>query len=80
MQGFLEQPLTKPLLRILRHWLRLFLAPTLLLYGADDAETPPAFGQRYHRLFPQSSFIVMEGRHHFPHLTMWRAHYVRIIS
>jgi pimeloyl-ACP methyl ester carboxylesterase len=43
-------------------------APTLLLYGVDDTETPPEFGQRYHRLFQQSSFIAMDGKNHFPHL------------
>ena len=59
-------------------------APTLLLYGEDDAETPPALGERYHRLFPQSSFIVMEGKHHFPHLTMGASlcayHILRFLS
>ena len=43
--------------------------PTLLLYGSGDTETPPELGRRYHRLFPRSQFIEMEGKHHFPHVT-----------
>jgi pimeloyl-ACP methyl ester carboxylesterase len=43
--------------------------PTLLLYGVDDAETPPEMGERYHRLIQPSSFIALQGKNHFPHLT-----------
>ncbi len=43
-------------------------APTLLLYGSEDTETPPEIGERYRVLFPNSTLIKMQGKDHFPFL------------
>lgn len=67
--GVLRTTLVKAVNEDLSPLARCIPAPTLLLYGQDDAETPPEIGERYHRLFPQSSLMVLEGKDHFPHLT-----------
>ncbi|TNE61490.1 MAG: alpha/beta hydrolase [Alphaproteobacteria bacterium] len=39
-------------------------APTLLLYGSDDTETPPEIGRRYEHLIPIARFVEMPGFGH----------------
>lgn len=38
--------------------------PVLLIYGAEDRETPPEFGRRYHALMPRSELHVLAGFGH----------------
>lgn len=40
-------------------------APTLLIWGELDTETPLEMGIRLHRLIPHSRFIELPGRDHF---------------
>lgn len=40
-------------------------APTLLIWGELDAETPIEMGQRYHQIIPKSKLISLPGRDHF---------------
>lgn len=42
-------------------------APTLLLYGEHDSETPPAHGQALSELIPDSKFEVIKGAGHHLH-------------
>jgi pimeloyl-ACP methyl ester carboxylesterase len=42
------------------------IAPTLLLWGEDDQETPVEFANRFHDLIPDSTVVVMPGKDHFP--------------
>jgi pimeloyl-ACP methyl ester carboxylesterase len=46
--------------------------PTMLVYGADDRETPPEIGERLHRLIPQSRLLVLRGFDHWNVLTEGR--------
>jgi pimeloyl-ACP methyl ester carboxylesterase len=39
--------------------------PTLLIYGADDTETPPEIGQRLNKLIPNSELVIMPGHDHY---------------
>lgn len=41
--------------------------PTLLIYGQDDTETPPAYGERYQNLISGSTLEVISGSGHFVH-------------
>lgn len=41
--------------------------PTLLIYGRDDTETPPEFGERLHLLIPGSELTVLD---HYGHLNI----------
>lgn len=40
-------------------------APTLLIWGESDTETPIEIGRRYHQLIPNSKLISLPGRDHF---------------
>jgi pimeloyl-ACP methyl ester carboxylesterase len=40
-------------------------SPTLLIWGADDKETPLKLGEEMARLIPNSSLVVMENAGHF---------------
>jgi pimeloyl-ACP methyl ester carboxylesterase len=41
--------------------------PTLLIYGADDLDTPVQYGRMFHTLIPGSKFEVIPGAGHFAH-------------
>jgi len=41
-------------------------AKTLLIWGEDDAETPPEIGQRLHEMIPLSRLIVFPNKGHEP--------------
>ena len=46
--------------------------PTLLLYGAADAETPPEMGQRFQKLIAGSELGILDGFGHLDILTEGR--------
>jgi pimeloyl-ACP methyl ester carboxylesterase len=46
--------------------------PTLLLYGAEDTETPPEIGQRLSRLLPGAELSVLAGQDHYSILDQGR--------
>ena len=39
--------------------------PTVLIYGADDTETPPEIGQRFVRLIHRAELTVLRGQDHY---------------
>lgn len=39
--------------------------PALLIYGENDAETPPEIGTYYHAAFPTSELHILDGYDHF---------------
>jgi pimeloyl-ACP methyl ester carboxylesterase len=40
--------------------------PTLVLWGQNDRLIPPAYGDAFHRLIPNSRLIKLEGTGHMP--------------
>ena len=40
-------------------------APTLLIYGENDSETPPEFGKRYNCLIKNSTLHILSGLDHY---------------
>lgn len=42
-------------------------APTLLLWGEDDTETPIEMGRRFARLIPTARLVTLPHKDHFPH-------------
>ena len=40
-------------------------APTLLIYGENDQETPPEFGRHYKDLIPNSALHILTGLDHY---------------
>ena len=43
--------------------------PVMLVYGDRDRETPPALGERFAKLIPQSRLVVLRGFDHWNVLT-----------
>jgi pimeloyl-ACP methyl ester carboxylesterase len=41
-------------------------APTLLIYGREDEETPVEMGERFRGLIEGSCLLVLDGKGHFP--------------
>ncbi|NJN47407.1 MAG: alpha/beta hydrolase [Candidatus Competibacteraceae bacterium] len=44
----------------------LIQAPTLVLWGARDQETPVEMAHRFGRLIPRSEVVVLPEQDHFP--------------
>jgi len=49
----------------LTSYLKQITAPTLLLWGENDHDTPIEFGQRMKSLIPILKFVVLAGAGHF---------------
>lgn len=58
----------------------LIKCPVTLIYGKNDTETPPEFGQRYARLIPDSKFVVLDGQDHYSVLSEGRHPVVKILD
>jgi pimeloyl-ACP methyl ester carboxylesterase len=52
----------------LRHLLPTIAAPTLLIWGSDDQDTPLSDGKLMERLIPDAGLVVFEGAGHFAYL------------
>lgn len=65
-------PLTKTFVKTLNEELELELSrikkAALLIWGADDDESPKGVGVKMHELIKDSELIIMEGADHFPFL------------
>lgn len=67
-----KEPLRSILSRVvaedLRDQARQVRAPTFLLWGKDDDQTPVDMAERYKALIAGSELVVLEGQGHFPFL------------
>jgi pimeloyl-ACP methyl ester carboxylesterase len=63
----------------LREYMPRIAAPTLLIWGADDAETPVAMARQMERLIPDAGLVVLEGAGHYSYLDQ-PARFARIVS
>ena len=63
----------------LREYMPVIAAPTLLIWGADDAETPVAMAQQMERLIPDAGLVVLEGAGHYSYLDQ-PARFARIVG
>lgn len=54
--------------------------PTLLVYGAEDRDTPPEMGSRLKSLIPKSELVVLDGFDHTNILQQGRHQVVHLIS
>ncbi|MCD8569992.1 MAG: alpha/beta hydrolase [Alphaproteobacteria bacterium] len=54
--------------------------PLMLVYGRNDNETPPEFGERYHKLVPGSSLFILEGEDHYSVLSHGRHQVAALLS
>ncbi|MES2643937.1 MAG: alpha/beta hydrolase [Myxococcota bacterium] len=67
-----KEPLRSILSRVvaedLREQARQVRAPTFLLWGRDDDQTPVDMAERYKALIAGSELVILEGQGHFPFL------------
>lgn len=63
--GALKETFIKTVNEDLASCLPQIKAPTLLVWGADDTETPVAYGKIMNRLIPNSKLVVLDGAGHF---------------
>jgi pimeloyl-ACP methyl ester carboxylesterase len=54
--------------------------PVTLIYGQNDTETPPEFGERLSKLIPNSNFFLLGGQDHYSVLSTGRHQVIKIIS
>ena len=54
--------------------------PTLLIYGDQDTETPPEFGQRFHDLIQTSELYILTGQDHYSVLSSGRHQVLNLIQ
>tara|TARA_R110001592_G_scaffold27763_23_gene102915 strand:+ start:6191 stop:7000 length:810 start_codon:yes stop_codon:yes gene_type:complete len=54
--------------------------PVALIYGRQDTETPPEFGERYSRLINHSKLFLLDGQDHYSVLQNGRHQVIKIID
>ena len=47
-------------------------APTLLVWGSEDTETPLWMGEQMEKAIPDAGLVVFEGRTHFAFIEEWQ--------
>ncbi|UTW59150.1 alpha/beta hydrolase [Kordiimonas sp. SCSIO 12603] len=62
--GVLRQTLVKAVTEDLSPQAREVRCPTLLVYGSEDADTPPEIGRKYERLIPLARYEELSGYDH----------------
>ncbi len=63
----------------LREYLPRISVPTLLVWGADDTDTPVADGRLMEQLIPDAGLVVLEGAGHYSYIDQ-AARFARIVS
>jgi pimeloyl-ACP methyl ester carboxylesterase len=76
-------PLRPTLVKLVNTDLRSFMpsiaAPTLLVWGSEDLDTPLADAREMERLIPNAGLVVLEGAGHYSYLDQ-PARFARIVS
>lgn len=70
--GALKETFAKIVSEDLKANAKKITAPTLLIWGENDAETPLSDGRRFSRLIPDSKLEVISGAGHFVHREKYR--------
>jgi len=63
----------------LREYLPQVCVPTLLVWGANDTDTPLSDARLMEKLIPDAGLVVLEGAGHYSYLDQ-SAHFARIVS
>ncbi|HEX5307546.1 MAG TPA: alpha/beta hydrolase [Solirubrobacteraceae bacterium] len=77
--GELRPTLVKLVNSDLREYMPRIRASTLLVWGAEDADTPVAMAKEMERLIPDAGLVVLEGAGHFSYADQ-PARFARIVS
>ena len=63
----------------LRHLLPCIQAPTLLVWGENDQDTPLADGQLMEKLIPDAGLVIFKGAGHYSYLEQ-SASFCRVVE
>ena len=66
--GFMRQTFVKVVNQDLLPYLKKIKAPTLLIWGEDDKDTPLYFGKTMEKEIPDAGLVVFKGAGHFSYL------------
>lgn len=66
--GVMRETFVKVVNQDLRGWAARISAPTLLLWGDRDEDTPISAGREMERLIPDAGLVVFEGAGHYSYL------------
>jgi pimeloyl-ACP methyl ester carboxylesterase len=77
--GAMRPTLVKLVNADLRPYMPAIAAPTLLVWGSLDTDTPLSAAREMERLIPDAGLVVLEGAGHFSYLDQ-PARFVRIVS
>lgn len=77
--GALRPTLVKLVNADLRQYMPRIAAPTLLVWGAKDTDTPVAMAREMERLIPDAGLVVLEGAGHYSYLDQ-PTRFARIVS
>jgi len=70
--GMLRPILTRVVSEDLTDVAKIVQCPTLLIYGTDDADTPPEIGRRLKSLIPNAELVLLNGFNHLSVLSEGR--------
>jgi pimeloyl-ACP methyl ester carboxylesterase len=76
----MRQVLVKAVTEDLSAPARAVCCPALLVYGADDRDTPPDIGERLQRLMPRARLVVLRGFGHLDTVTEGRHQLAQLIA
>ncbi len=76
LSGVMRQTFVKVVNQDLKPYLHKIQAPSLLIYGENDQDTPVRYGKIMEREIPDSGLVVLENAGHFSYLDQ----YMRYIS
>ena len=54
--------------------------PVTLIYGTEDDETPPEFGERLSRLIPNAKLFLLDGQDHYSVLNEGRHQVIKLLN
>ena len=77
--GDMRATLVKVVNQDLRAFLPRIIAPTLLIWGEDDNDTPVAFGQIMEKEIPDAGLVVLKEAGHFSYLDQF-PQFCRIVA
>ena len=67
-EGIMRQTMVKVINDDLSHLLPLIKAPSLLIWGENDQDTPVYMGQEMEKAIPDSGLVIIKGAGHYSYL------------
>ena len=79
LSGVMRQVFVRVVNQDLTPYLPKIQAPSLLIYGADDQDTPVRYGKIMEKKIPNAGLVVLENAGHFSYLDQF-PRYISIVK